>query len=393
MIPAFVFFTQITVSNQVSSVPEIREYAVPGRDSVAIEAVVKLPDLNSSQRYVLAQAMQVAVQMTPEFGNRDVLHVQKTGTRFRLYMAADHVRIGLTVDKGDFGPGLSLLHSVLTEPSFLADTIKARRSRMTSPWGPAYRGFDLQEAELNHDTMAALWQGIMRPKNISVAVAGTFRGNAPTEKWRSMQTGWVYDAPNQLPLSYPLLAKPLPNPLPIIVYDSKPITVTRASLASYLLAANALGVGKESVQWLVAREAMNLSYRQEAFLLPTVQGWRFRMAYATDEAGTKAEVLAELRTKLRAKCESLTQADLNHAVGIGSGYLAYQMPTLPLLLGIGESLSNDLNDQTYLRHYWRTMYGFDWDAESILLQMKGITLPEMKKLLIQLIDESDVRIY
>ena len=144
MIPAFLFLTQITVSNQVSSVPEIREYAIPGSDNVAIEAVIKLPPLNSSQRYVLGQAMQVAVQLTPEFGNRDILHVQKTGTRFRLYQAADHLRIGLTVDKGDFGPGLSLLHSVLTEPSFLADTIKARRTRMSSPWGPAYRGFVLQ---------------------------------------------------------------------------------------------------------------------------------------------------------------------------------------------------------------------------------------------------------
>jgi hypothetical protein len=168
--------------------------------------------------------------------------------------------------------------------------------------------------------------------------------------------------------------------------------MTKDHLASYLLAANAIGVGKESVQWLVAREEMNLSYRQEAFLIPTATGWRFRMAYACDENGVKHEVIADLRVKLRSKCEGLTQKDLDRAIGLGRGYLTNQMPTLPLILGVGEVLSNDANDQLYLRHYWSTLYGFDWNAESLLADMKATKLEDFKKLLLKLIDESDVRI-
>ena len=142
---------------------------------------------------------------------------------------------------------------------------------------------------------------------------------------------------------------------------------------------------------LVAREALNLSYRQESFLLPTSEGWRFRMAFATDSAGVAAPAIAELRSKLRAKCEAMTQQDLDHAVGLGRGYLMNQMPTLPLLLGIGETLSNDENDKLYLRHYWSTSFGFEWNADALLLQMRATQLAELKALLLKLIDESDVR--
>ena len=376
---------------QASSVPEIVEYPNNNRQSVAIEAIVKLPKLNAVQRFVLSQSLNIAVQMTPEYSNRDVLRVLQTGTRFRLYQAADHLRIGLTVDSEDFGPGLSLLHSVLTGPTFLQDTIKARRSTIINPWSPAYRGFESQETELERETMVELWRDIMRPKNITVSISGRFRAHEPSEKWRAMQTGWIYSVPSSLPLSYPLIAKPPANAPPLLVFDSKPIAISKESLATYLLAANALGVGKESAQWLVAREGLNLSYRQESFLLPTADGWRFRMAFATDSAGVAASAIAELRSKLRAKCEAMTQQDLDHAVGLGRGYLMNQMPTLPLLLGIGETLSNDENDKLYLRHYWSTSFGFEWNAEALMLQMRATQLAELKALLLKLIDESDVR--
>ncbi len=386
MIPALIFLSHL------STVPEITEYPTANKDSIAIEAIVKLPPLNPAQRYVLSQAMNLAVQMTPEYGNKEVLRLLKTGTRFRLYQAADHLRIGLTVDAGDYGPGLSLLHSVLCEPTFLSDTIKARKSTISNPWWPAYRGYESQDSPLERETIIALWQGIMRPQKISVAISGRFPAKDPGEKWRRMKDGWVYNAPNQLPLTYPLLAKDTPNSPPLLIFDSKPIAISRSVLAAHLLAANALGVGKESALWLVAREGMHLSYRQEAFLIPTAAGWRFRMAFGVDDAGTKPESIAELRTKLLAKCDGLTQLDLDHAVGLGRGYLVNQIPTLPMIIGIGEVLSNDANDQLYLRHYWTTMFGFDWNAESFLTLMKAVTLPELKALVHKLVDESDVRI-
>lgn len=378
---------------QTGGVPVITEYPQPNSSVVAIEAIVKLPKMNPAQRYLLSQAINLAVQMTPEYANQDVLRILQIGSRFRLYQGADHLRVGLTVDPANLGSGLNLLHSVLTEPTFLADTIKARKSNVVFPWSAAYRGFDFQETTLERENLVAMWQGIMRPQNISVAISGTFRPGEPGEKWRSKTSGWVYTVPSQLPFAYPPLAKEKPNDPPLLVFDSKPLTLTKASLPSYLLAANALGVGKDSVQWLVAREGMNLSYRQEAFLIPTADGMRFRMAFATDEEGIKPETIAALRAKLRASCEALTQPDLDHAVGLGRGYLVNQMPTLPLILGIGEVVSNDANDQLYLRQYWSTQYGFDWNSSSLMSDMNSTKLEDFKKLLVKLIDESDVRIY
>jgi len=149
-------FAVAILACQVSSVPDIVEYPNLKAQSVAIEAIVKLPKMNPAQRYVLSQAMNLAVQMTPEYANKDILRILQTGTRFRLYQAGDHLRVGLTVDPDELGSGLNLLHSVLTEPSFLADTIKARKSNVVLPWSPAYRGFDFQENALDRDTLVAL---------------------------------------------------------------------------------------------------------------------------------------------------------------------------------------------------------------------------------------------
>ena len=74
MIPALIFLSHL------STVPEITEYPTANKDSIAIEAIVKLPPLNPAQRYVLSQAMNLAVQMTPEYGNKEVLRLLKTGT-------------------------------------------------------------------------------------------------------------------------------------------------------------------------------------------------------------------------------------------------------------------------------------------------------------------------
>jgi predicted Zn-dependent peptidase len=241
--------------------------------------------------------------------------------------------------------------------------------------------------------MMALWQGIMKPQNISVGISGNFATMVPTEKWKAMQSSWTQRPQADLPLAYPPKFKDTPNTPPLLIFESKPIKLDQAKLASYLLAANVLGVGKESLQWLIAREEMGISYRQESFLMPTDEGWKFRMAYGTDENGTKPETISALRQKLKERCNALTQTDLDHAVGLGRGYLVNQMPTLPIVLGIGDVLSTNANDQLYLRHYWKTKFGFVWNANSMFVLMQQVELGNLKKLLNQILDESDVRIY
>ena len=391
MIASLIVLAQLGTA-QANPTPEITEYPSPKQEAIAIEAIIDLPKLNPAQRYVLSQAMTVAVQMTNEYGNRDVLRVLQTGTRFRLFQAADHLRIGLTVDNDQLSAGLSLLHSVLTQPTFLAETIKVRKSAWSDPWSPAYSGFESQEIPLNREDIVALWQGVVKSKSISLAVSGDFRAGVPTQKWRAMPSGWGAVVPDRLPLAFPPKMKQVENSVPLLIFDSKPITITRANMASYFLAANALGVGKDSILWIAAREEMNLSYRQESFLLPTEAGWKMRMAFATDEDGKKPETIAALRTKLRARCEAFSQADLDHAIGLGKGYLQNQIPTLPLVLGIGDTASFDSNDQLYLKHYWGTHFGFIWDTENLYDQMKSTSLADLKKLLVQLVDESSVRI-
>ena len=62
------------------------------------------------------------------------------------------------------------------------------------------------------------------------------------------------------------------------------------------------------------------------------------------------------------------------------------------MLGIGDTVSNDANDQLFLKLYWNNRFGFDWDTDRLYEQMRTTSLADLKKLLLQIVDESNVRI-
>jgi len=199
--------------------------------------------------------------------------------------------------------------------------------------------------------------------------------------------------PSQLPLAYPLIAKDVANTPPILVFDCKPIALTKSSLASYF-ARGECARSREGFD-SVAGGARGTQFELPSggFFAANRDRMAVRMAYATNDDGVKPEIIAELRTKLHDRCEKLTPQDLDHAVGLGRGYLVNQMPTLPMILGLGKFCRTMPTISCNLQHYWKTTFGFDWNADSVLTDMKAVSLADLKKLLIQLIDESDVRIY
>lgn len=127
-------------------------------------------------------------------------------------------------------------------------------------------------------------------------------------------------------------------------------------------------------------------------MLSTDEGWKFRIAIATDEKGSTPEAINLLRAKLRERCASLNEDDLAYGVGIGRGYLANQLPYCPLILGANPSMTGDQNSDLYLKHYWFKRFGFVWNSDNLLSQMENSKLADVKKLLAQIIDESNVRI-
>ena len=374
------------------AVPELVEYPDQTKAKVYIEAIVDLPPkLNASQRYVLTRSLGLATHMTQEYGKRDVFNILASGTRFHLYHGADHLRIGLAVDPDRLGSGLALLNSLFTVPTYLPETIKDFKLAFEDPWSPAYEGYAEQSAPLDHDTMLSIWLAVVRPNRVSVAVSGNFAPGEAKSKWSTAQRNWQ-TVPDRLPIPFPPKATPKENSIPLILFDSRPIAFTAENIGAYFLAANCLGVGKESILWKVARDGMSLSYRQEAFMLPTEEGWKFRMAFATDGGQAKPETITALRANIRTLCAALTEDDLAHAVGLARGYLENNLPQFPIVAGVSPAVDVDPNDSLYLQHYWQHRFGFSWTSATLYQKIKGTKLDDVKKLLLKIVDESNVRL-
>jgi hypothetical protein len=168
---------------------------------------------------------------------------------------------------------------------------------------------------------------------IRVAVGGPRAAGELTQLWQSRQ---ARREPSEYPTDWPRLPYALGvSPLAVpkggygMLVPAAP--VREAMNPAEVLAMAALGSGKGSALFRVAREKRRLSYRQEALLLPEGARWRPALVFFADPAPPEAEVEA-LRTELLADVEAWTEPDLVRARGAAEGIYRYGQPYGNLLL-------------------------------------------------------------
>ncbi|MCG9894348.1 MAG: hypothetical protein MH204_02585, partial [Fimbriimonadaceae bacterium] len=96
----------------------------------------------------------------------------------------------------------------------------------------------------------------------------------------------------------------------ILMQGDRPRSPLGPTASADLVAAAALGTGKDSFLFRVLRERLRLSYRPEASLIPTRDGWVWRMSLIRRN-GSFADL--DLPALLRQEIDAWTEADLTRA--------------------------------------------------------------------------------
>ncbi|MER3496402.1 MAG: hypothetical protein C4320_06195 [Armatimonadota bacterium] len=283
-------------------------FAFPDASAAAIrvEAVIALPALSRADRLILSAAARTALRDTKEYGRRAILAISPDGTIARV--EEDYLHLSFTFVPERTSEGLSLLESALLRPALLPESLAEATKAVAggaalSPWSRARRVAMAPAREVSGEEARGVWERVVRPERLAVAFSGP-GSEVARERWLARPLVFA-------PIIQPRYAKadgplPLPAESPVAVLEM-PAKLDGATL----LAVTALGSGKGSLTWRVLRSELGISYRPEASLAGTTEGWDMRLRFdvsTPEEAATAREALAQ-------RIETLTEEDRRRALG------------------------------------------------------------------------------
>ncbi|CAN5470996.1 hypothetical protein BH11ARM2_BH11ARM2_14580 [soil metagenome] len=336
----------------------------PGSE-IRFEAVVLLPkDLAPEDRAmlpVLAAAMQNATDDFPP----TVISALTGGRPVNVEAMPDHLRISFGVAANAETAGLDLLSSILQRPLL-------REGAITKPPTGFYAGVLGQPcvtSKVPAEELKLLYGTVVRPERARIAVVGP-ASKEVAAKLSMRLTDWPIPPRVNPYRRRPKFETERPDGT-FLVLQSPPIAYGSSDLPARLIAWAAVGVGKGSALFHVARETMGMSYRQEAFLVPTDAGLIPTIAIATDHPdpeGLKKGILEDI--------EGWSEVDIARAKGLLRSNAETGLPLSPLLFSLDGPPSAEAADRAFLAAYWRLRTGKPWNP---LYWATDVSLDDVKK--------------
>ena len=236
--------------------------------------------------------------------------------------------------------------------------------------------------------MLDFYHRICRPENAWLSVGGSIKPGEVEEFWVSKNEDWKpgkapsapYDRTPAMPIlstagiegAYELHGKEFPGNDPAI--------------AQRLLAIIAIGSGKGSAMFERLREGRGWSYRQEAVLYPTANGFVPRLIMASGDKMAPIDLIKGMREELLDAVNAWTDADLARARGMAEGILLRGVEMSPLYFNSYWPVTTSLDDETFLSGYWLMKTGRQWDPNKLVGQMGLLTLSELKESALDIIN-------
>ena len=121
-----------TIALQIPATPSVVEWLDQTADYVSIQAIIKLPSIARRDRALLRMATGTLGQDTSTYSRNQIQDiVGRTGSRVRAVVSEDHVRVSIEVVPADLATGVSMMHSLLRESSFLPESLSAVADDLT----------------------------------------------------------------------------------------------------------------------------------------------------------------------------------------------------------------------------------------------------------------------
>lgn len=376
------------------------EWLEPTAPFVTIQAVVKLPELNTKQRNLLRMVAGCLGEETRTYSGSQIFDIaSRTGSRLRAEVMDDHIRVGMDVVPADTMTGISMVSAVLRESAITEASLQRISTDLTyrrlAFWRQAVDLRSFQPPKYDARELNELLAIVFRPENVWLGVGGKVAPGAATEKWEELTSAWQMARP---PRTERPSAEPIPPPkingqVSILDFQGSPFLASDAAFSTKLLALTAIGTGKGASLWRIAREKLVVSYRQEALLSPVSGGLMPRLLIAHAGKEELEKVADTIRAELLSDISAWTDDDKKRAIGMAESYLVRGGDFNPLYLCPGRPVSKELSDQVFLRTYWQMKTGSRWNPHQLVGRLGFVELAELKETASEIVAKSAVRIY
>ncbi|MBI1755976.1 MAG: insulinase family protein [Fimbriimonas ginsengisoli] len=357
----------------------------PTASMVVIEAVVFHPKAGPYDQPMLEVLARTLFEGTDTYPRDELRRLSLgSGGPLRCSTMPDALRIEIGVSPDRLAKGLAVLRSLLTEPLLPDAVVERVKAELPfanrSPWAEAQQPEVLNFGLVRQPDLARFSRRLFRSNHLSVAVSGPFRPNEARDAWMRATSDWQDD-----PVDF---STPEAANLPEQKRHSKAVTTIElrgtefsaadTTVPAKVLAAFALGVGKQSAVFRVLRERLRLSYRQEAFLWPTAGGFVPRVVFAVKPSEREGDLGAKAADALRKDVASWTETDRQRAFAMAEAVFERGLDLNPMHLSLLGPQANSQDGRTFLAAYWPVKMGSPWNERRFMASLRAVSLETMR---------------
>lgn len=359
------------------------EEVLPSAKSTLIEAAIVFPYLTPEDRaieeVIAASLLEGTADYTKEQMRESSVYI---GEPLKCVATPDCIRITIGTRRDDWQTGLRILKSILRSPELSDESIEKAKSTLPflnrNPWRSAVDPMPLSYEKVRKRDIRDFMRRNFVPDGVSIVVAGGFAPGEPRAFWLDAVSDW--DASQRLRFKAdrrPEFITRRPEvPVSILRWNGPEFAPQSVRIAAPLVAAYALGTGKDSSGFRVLREKERLSYRQEFVVAPSGEGFRLELITAFRPREDEANLPDRLKADMIADIETWTEATRFRALQMANSSMLLHAFPVPFDFVPDGALAGE--DRFFLEAYWPMKTGEPWNTREMLKAMEGVTLEQMK---------------
>lgn len=386
----------LAVALAVAATPKVVEVVDTSSSRIAVQIVVKLPELDARELGMARVLEAVLPDGTSELTKAKLMLLTgQSGSPISCRLMPDCLRVQYSLPIGSLDTAGVIAESVCLKASLSAESLESALAslpyRYRGYWSEALDGRQASYDRIKLNDLKGFYTHLFRPENMTIGVAGNFAIGDAEKQFASAFKNWTPDKDAYPRYHFTDLPKAQETRRRAIATIELYSEVMPADLGKNTMMASILGLGKGCIAFQVIREKLAYSYRQEAFLWPSESGVQLRMIAAVTDIARAKDAAETIRQEALKAVGALNEADLERARNLLRSAWKEDLIGGPICIDDGRPIGGSLEDKAFLAAYGCMKTGAAWSLEGILQKTEEVRLEEIKLALKTIIENAKTR--
>jgi len=380
----------------VATGPRVVEVPDPTSNRIAVQIVVKLPELDARELGMARVLEDILLDGTTEFTKTQLVGMTNTvGAPISCQLMPDCLRVQYSLPKGSLQTAGVIANSVCRYSSLSAESLSAslatlpfkNRNYWSEALDPRIASFD----RIRLANIKEFYSHLFKPENITIGVAGAFAKGEAESQMASSFAGWTPEKdtyPTYHFTDLPKTQESRKRPISTVELFSE---VMPDDVGKNALMGSVLGLGKGCVAFKIIREKLYLSYQQEAFLWPSESGIQLRLIATVADSSNAKKAAEQIRSEVIKAIEALDETDIERAKAILRSAWVDGLIGGPLCFDDGRPITRLVEDSALLAAYGKMKTGSPWSLDSMLQKAEDVKLSDLKLTLKAIVESAKTR--